>query len=135
MLYIAVARVYTASMVDREKRRSRVRAGGEAVRRKLKERPRLRPTVYGYLTEERESLRQGFAALFLSSTGELVAGIALASIAGILDDIPSRAVDADGAGFFGENELPDLSLSRVTPTQVRRFFEHHRRPDLPADFD
>ena len=112
-----------------------MRAGGEAVRRRLKERPRLRPTVYGYLTEERESLRQGFAALFLSSTGELVAGIALASIAGILDEPPSRAVDTDGVGFFGEHELPDLSLSRVTPAQIKRFFEHHRCPDLPADFD
>ena len=53
----------------------------------------------------------------------------------ILDDHPSRAVEADGMGFFGEHELPELSLSRVTPVQVRRFFEHRRRPDLPADFD
>ena len=53
----------------------------------------------------------------------------------ILDDHPSRAVEADGVGFFGEHELPELSLSRVTPVQVRRFFEHRRRPDLPADFD
>ncbi len=53
----------------------------------------------------------------------------------ILDETPSRAVDAVGVGFFGEHELPDLSLSRVTPAQIKRFFEHHRRPDLPADFD
>jgi ADP-ribose pyrophosphatase YjhB (NUDIX family) len=53
----------------------------------------------------------------------------------ILDDHPSRAVEAEGVEFFGEDELPELSLSRVTPTQIRRFFEHHRRPDLPADFD
>jgi mgtE-like transporter len=79
-------------MADKEKRRSRVRAGGEAVRRKLKERPHIRPAVYGYLTEEKESLRQGFAALFLSSTGELVAGIALAGIAGILDELVGLAV-------------------------------------------
>ena len=52
-----------------------------------------------------------------------------------LDVPPSRAVEADGVGFFGEHELPELSLSRVTPAQVRRFFEHRRRPDLPADFD
>src|SRR5215213_9622144 len=92
MLYNMVARVYTASMAEKEKRRSRVRAGGEAVRRRLRERPRIRPTVYGYLTEEKESLRQGFAALFLSSMGELVAGIALASIAGILDELAGLAV-------------------------------------------
>jgi mgtE-like transporter len=69
-----------------------VRAGGAAVRRRIRERPRIRPKVYGYLTEEKEPLRQGFAALFLSSTGELVAGIALAGIAGILDELVGLAV-------------------------------------------
>jgi len=62
------------------------------LRRRLRERPRLRPAVYGYLTDEKESLRQGFAALFLSSTGELVAGIALAGIAGILDELVGLAI-------------------------------------------
>jgi mgtE-like transporter len=92
MLYNAVARIYTASMAENEKRRSRVRAGGAAVRRRIEARPRIRPKVYGYLTEEKESLRQGFVALFLSSTGELIAGIALASIAGILDELVGLAV-------------------------------------------
>jgi len=53
----------------------------------------------------------------------------------VLERTPARAVEAEGVGFFGEDELPALSLSRVTPAQIRRFFEHHRRPDLPADFD
>ncbi|MCA1688097.1 MAG: NUDIX hydrolase [Actinobacteria bacterium] len=53
----------------------------------------------------------------------------------ILDELPSRSVDADDVGFFGEHDLPDLSLSRVTPAQMKRFFEHHRDPALPADFD
>jgi ADP-ribose pyrophosphatase YjhB (NUDIX family) len=53
----------------------------------------------------------------------------------ILERTPARAVEAEEVGFFGEDELPELSLSRVTPAQIRRFFEHHRRPDLPADFD
>src|SRR3712207_3561867 len=79
-------------MAEQEKRRSRVRAGGEAVRRRIRERPRLRPRVYGYLTEEKESLRQGFAALFISSTGELVPGIALAGIAGIMNELVGLAV-------------------------------------------
>jgi hypothetical protein len=38
-------------------------------------------------------------------------------------------------GFFGDHELPELSRSRVIAAQVRRFFEHHRQPGLPADFD
>ena len=62
------------------------------MRQKLRDRPRLRPKVYGYLTEEKETLSQGFAALFLSSTGELVAGIVLAGIAGTLDELVGLAV-------------------------------------------
>ena len=53
----------------------------------------------------------------------------------ILDEPPARVADTEGVGFFGEHELPDLSLSSVTPAQIKRFFEHHRCPDLPADFD
>jgi mgtE-like transporter len=79
-------------MSEKEKRKSRVRARGEDVRRRLKERPHIRPAVYGYLTEEKESLRQGFAALFLSSAGELVAGVALAGIAGIMNELVGLAV-------------------------------------------
>ena len=38
--------------------------------------------------------------------------------------------------FFSETEIPeDLSRSRVTKTQLLRFFEHYRQPTLPTDFD
>ena len=53
----------------------------------------------------------------------------------VLDETPSPAVDADEVGFFGERELPELSISRVTPTQIKLFFEHYRRPELPTEFD
>ncbi len=43
--------------------------------------------------------------------------------------------ETDAVGFFGEHELPELLMSRVTPGQIRRLFAHHRQPDLPADFD
>jgi mgtE-like transporter len=62
------------------------------LRRRMRERPHIRPRVYGYLTEEKESLRQGFAALFLSSTGELAAGLALAGISGTLEELVGLAV-------------------------------------------
>ena len=62
------------------------------MRERLRDRPRLRPKVYGYLTEEKETLRQGFAALFLSSAGELIAGIVLAGISGTLDELVGLAV-------------------------------------------
>ena len=38
-------------------------------------------------------------------------------------------------GFFAEDALPPLSLGRVTPRQIQRFFEQRRHPDWPADFD
>jgi hypothetical protein len=44
-------------------------------------------------------------------------------------------VDADDVRFFGDNELPELSITRVTPAQVSRFFEQHRDPGLPTYFD
>jgi ADP-ribose pyrophosphatase YjhB (NUDIX family) len=43
--------------------------------------------------------------------------------------------ETEQVGFFPEDELPDLSISRVTPGQIARLFEHHRRPDLQTDFD
>nr|MBA3610558.1 hypothetical protein [Rubrobacter sp.] len=74
----------------RERWGERGREGG--VRERLRNRPHLRPKVYGYITEEKESLRQGFAALFLSSVGELAAGLVLAGIAGVLDELVGLAV-------------------------------------------
>lgn len=37
--------------------------------------------------------------------------------------------------FFGESEIPELSLTRVTSGQVGRLFAHLRDPGLPTDFD
>lgn len=38
--------------------------------------------------------------------------------------------------FFLESDIPqDISLGRITPMQIKRFFEHHRQPSLPTDFD
>ena len=53
----------------------------------------------------------------------------------ILDKTPLSDVDTEGVGFFGEEQLPELSISRVTRAQISRFFEQHRDPDRPADFD
>jgi ADP-ribose pyrophosphatase YjhB (NUDIX family) len=43
--------------------------------------------------------------------------------------------ETDGVGFFGEGELPELSITRVTPGQIQRMFEHHRNPGQATDFD
>jgi len=34
-----------------------------------------------------------------------------------------------------KNEIPELSLARVTPSQIARMFEHYRHPEWPTDFD
>jgi hypothetical protein len=44
-------------------------------------------------------------------------------------------VDADGARFFGEQEIPELSVTRITRAQISRFFAQHRDPSVPTDFD
>jgi ADP-ribose pyrophosphatase YjhB (NUDIX family) len=45
------------------------------------------------------------------------------------------SAETSDVGFFGEDELPELSPSRVTHAEIRRAFEHRRNPDWPADLD
>ena len=45
------------------------------------------------------------------------------------------STETEAVEFFSESEIPPLSLTRVTPGQIARFFEHHRNPDWPTDFD
>lgn len=53
----------------------------------------------------------------------------------ILDGLALEDVDADGVRFFGDDEIPELSLTRVTKAQISRFFEQYRGQDQSADFD
>jgi len=53
----------------------------------------------------------------------------------ILSGAPVLNVETDAVEFFGESELPELSITRVTEAQVHRMFEHLRNPDLAPDFD
>lgn len=46
---------------------------------------------------------------------------------------PSHETTA--VGFFGLDELPELSTARVTTAQIARAFRHRAEPDLPTDFD
>lgn len=48
---------------------------------------------------------------------------------------PASTLETDGCGFFAENEIPPLSLTRVTPGQIARIFEQQRSPEGAADFD
>lgn len=47
----------------------------------------------------------------------------------------SGSIETEGAAFFAEDNLPPLSISRVTTDQIRRLFEFYRNSDLPTDFD
>lgn len=53
----------------------------------------------------------------------------------IVGGSPTTSHEIQGVGFFAEDEIPDLSLTRTMPAQVARMFEHDRHPDWPADFD
>ncbi len=48
---------------------------------------------------------------------------------------PATSLETSGVGWFGPDELPELSTSRVLPEQIARFFEHARHPEWPTDFD
>ncbi len=44
-------------------------------------------------------------------------------------------IETEQVAFFSQDEIPELSLDRVTPEQVAHMFEHFRHPDWPTDFD
>jgi ADP-ribose pyrophosphatase YjhB (NUDIX family) len=54
-----------------------------------------------------------------------------------LQDVPPEPPghEALAIGFFGADELPPLSLERVTVAQLLRMFEHVAHPEYPTDFD
>jgi ADP-ribose pyrophosphatase YjhB (NUDIX family) len=43
--------------------------------------------------------------------------------------------ETDGADFFEENDLPPLSLTRVTAEQIGHMFEHWRHPEWATSVD
>jgi ADP-ribose pyrophosphatase YjhB (NUDIX family) len=47
----------------------------------------------------------------------------------------TRSNETDEIGFFTRDVIPPLSLTRVTPEQIDRMFEHHRHPEWFTDFD
>lgn len=53
----------------------------------------------------------------------------------LLSGTPSPSIETTEAAFFAENEIPELSISRVTPTQIARLFEYSRHPEWPTAFD
>ena len=48
---------------------------------------------------------------------------------------PAESIETGGAEFFAEDDLPELSISRVTADEIHMLFTHYRNRDLPTEFD
>ena len=53
----------------------------------------------------------------------------------ILGGEATTSVETGEVAFFGPDEIPELSSSRVTAGQIARCFAHLHQPDWPTDFD
>ncbi|WP_416666124.1 NUDIX hydrolase [Egbenema bharatensis] len=53
----------------------------------------------------------------------------------LLGGTPTDSYETGEASFFARDEIPELSLVRVVPSQVDRMFEHYYHPEWNADFD
>jgi ADP-ribose pyrophosphatase YjhB (NUDIX family) len=51
------------------------------------------------------------------------------------DAPPIRGTETTEAAFFAQDELPELSVPRVSREQLQRVFAHERDPSLPPDVD
>ncbi len=45
------------------------------------------------------------------------------------------SIETDEVGFFSEDMIPELSLGRVLPHQIKICFDHYRNHNLATDFD
>ncbi|MDH4115764.1 MAG: NUDIX hydrolase N-terminal domain-containing protein [Acidimicrobiia bacterium] len=48
---------------------------------------------------------------------------------------PATSIETSEIGWFGADELPELSTGRATRPQIMRMWDHHRDPALATDFD
>ena len=48
---------------------------------------------------------------------------------------PKGGIETEAVGWFPVEDLPPLSITRITPEQVRRLYQLYTHPELPPDFD
>lgn len=53
----------------------------------------------------------------------------------LLGGAPTISIETGGAEFFAPDNLPQLSVARVTPQVLARMFELANQPDVPTEFD
>ena len=56
-------------------------------------------------------------------------------LCGIIGGSARAQGETSEVAFFGEHEIPELSISRVKEEQLQRFFKHARNIKLPTDYD
>ena len=47
----------------------------------------------------------------------------------------SNSIETDGVEFFSGDNIPQLSASRTSLSQIKKFFEHNKNSALPTEFD
>jgi hypothetical protein len=53
----------------------------------------------------------------------------------IVGGSPRRTAESAESAFFSEENLPELSIGRVLPQQIRRFFQAVRSGKLETEYD
>jgi ADP-ribose pyrophosphatase YjhB (NUDIX family) len=53
----------------------------------------------------------------------------------LIGGTPTGSIETTDIAFFGEQEIPQLSSTRIVPSQITRMFEHYRNPNMRTDFD
>jgi ADP-ribose pyrophosphatase YjhB (NUDIX family) len=53
----------------------------------------------------------------------------------LLSGSPTESYETSDVDFFAIPDLPELSLTRVVPSQIIRLFEHNAHPEWQTDFD
>jgi ADP-ribose pyrophosphatase YjhB (NUDIX family) len=53
----------------------------------------------------------------------------------LIGGVPTTSIETSDIGFFAQDELPELSISRITPEQIARMFELVQNSTHPSDFD
>jgi ADP-ribose pyrophosphatase YjhB (NUDIX family) len=53
----------------------------------------------------------------------------------LIGGTPTSSYETGESSFFAREEIPELSLTRVVPSQIDRLFEHYYHPDWQTEFD
>lgn len=53
----------------------------------------------------------------------------------IIGGAPAENLEVSTVEFFSEQEIPELSLTRVVPSQIERLFKHYANSNWRTDFD